>query len=391
MTEEKNLSLYFCKRPFNNIEIHLNGEVFVCCPSWLPESIGSLEHQTVGEIWNSPKAQMIRESVIDGSFRFCNKELCPYIQSTTLPLASRLEPKYQTILKEGVTVVDKFPENVMLDYDLSCNLSCPSCRTQKIMASSESDSFIKAQALTDKIQNQMIQDLGDGHMTLNVTGSGDPFASSVFRKFLENIDGSRYPNLKIDFQTNGLLLNEKMWSRLTGIHSNINRIMVSIDAAKSTTYSIVRRDGVWQNLLENMNFLVQLRRQKRFSLLQARFVVQKNNYAEMTQFSKLFLKSGVDSIEFSLLSDWGTWSKDKFAEQCVWRIDHPEHHQFLECLADPILNHQRVFLGNVQPFQKKVSAIYAKNIFYKTSLMRQKIQNFFIRFKINVSKFLWGP
>jgi len=38
------------------------GEVYLCCPSWLNTSVGNLAYQSVDEIWNGPIAQDIRRS-----------------------------------------------------------------------------------------------------------------------------------------------------------------------------------------------------------------------------------------------------------------------------------------------------------------------------------------
>jgi MoaA/NifB/PqqE/SkfB family radical SAM enzyme len=397
MNKEKDLTGYYCSKPFDNIEVHLKGEVFFCCPSWLKTSIGDLETQQIKEVWNSPKAQMIRESILDGSYRHCDKTMCPYIQSSKLEVFEDLSFDLQKKISEKKLILEDLPEKVMLVYDLSCNLSCPSCRTQKIIAPPGSESFKKVEFLTDKINDEFIKTLGEGHLLLNITGSGDPFASGVFRKFLENLEGEKYPNLKIDLQTNGLLFNPKMWEKLSKIHKNINQICVSIDAVDEETYTVVRRDGSWPILVENMKFLAKLRKLKKFNLLQARFVVQKSNYKEMDKFAKYFLKLGCDVIEFSILSDWNTWKKDVFDEQCVWHENHREYLSFLMLLSNHIFGNQRVFLGNLTPYRnlavdyKIRNTPFFKLVFYLFYSTTQRLVNILTRFKFAVSKHFFRP
>lgn len=66
------------------------------------------------------------------------------------------------------------------------------------------------------------------------------FASKVFREQLFQLDGSKYPNMRINLQTNGVLLTPKSWRRMKAIHANISAVIVSIDAATQPTYEITR-------------------------------------------------------------------------------------------------------------------------------------------------------
>jgi hypothetical protein len=77
MKSKINLKNYFCGVPFNSLEIH-NNVCFVCCPSWLPNKI-ELSEIPLKDIYNSEPIVDIRNSILDGSFKYCNKELCPYL------------------------------------------------------------------------------------------------------------------------------------------------------------------------------------------------------------------------------------------------------------------------------------------------------------------------
>ena len=41
-----------CTQPFNWCEIHTDGSVFACCPSWLSEPLGNLLQTPFQDIWN---------------------------------------------------------------------------------------------------------------------------------------------------------------------------------------------------------------------------------------------------------------------------------------------------------------------------------------------------
>ena len=71
------LKKYICGVPFNSLEIH-NNVCFVCCPSWLPNKI-EIGEIPLKDIYNSKPVVDIRNSILDGSFKYCDKELCPYL------------------------------------------------------------------------------------------------------------------------------------------------------------------------------------------------------------------------------------------------------------------------------------------------------------------------
>lgn len=385
----------YCTKPFSHFEVSGEGNAFLCCPSWLKTSIGDVKKESFENIWNSANAQKIRESIIDGSYRYCDKDLCPYLQSSFLKPLDELPEVFQKMIGEKQTVLEEKPEYVLLAYDQSCNLSCPSCRKEKIMTPLGSPEHLKYEGITEKIHRELVMK-SDRQMILNITGSGDPFASNVYRQYLENLKGKDLPHLKIDLQTNAVLFTPKMWERMEHIHSNIRNVFVSIDAAAEETYKVVRRDGNWPVLLNNMKFLAELRRQKKINLLQARFVVQKSNYREMESFARLFLGMGCDVIEFAQVVDWGTWGEREFKEQCVWEKNHPERGEFLRAVSAPFLSHERIFLGNLTAFHEEgvqfqlgTLPFFERQIF-RLRLFLQTTENVFIRRCVKISKRMLG-
>jgi len=392
MKSQTSLNKRYCSKPFSHFEVVGDGAAHLCCPSWLKTSIGDLNHDSLENIWNSETAQNIRSSIIDGSYRYCDHDICPYLKSGRLETLEELsESVREAVVKEQTEIIAR-PKYILLGYDFSCNLSCPSCRSKKIMVAKGSAEHKKIEDLTVKIDEAFIRPPSDEAIVLNITGSGDPFASNVYRTYLENLDGEKLSHLKIDLQTNGLLFSPKMWERMSKIHSNIRNVFVSIDAAREVTYPVVRREGNWSVLLSNMKFLAGLRKQKKLNLLQARFVVQKANYREMEEFARTFLKLGCDVIEFAQLVDWNSWSPNVFHNQCVWEKNHPERNEFLKALSKSFLSHERIFLGNLTELRKEAIAYQLATlpllpkILFILSHKYQELFNFLVAKKIALSK-----
>lgn len=348
----------FCANPFRQLDVYENGQLHQCCAAWLPTPVGNLKRDSMAEAWNSDAAQRIRASVLEGSFRYCDHQVCPAIQAGTLPTveqASR-DPRLADIIEQGRTRIEDLPEFINLCNDASCNLWCPSCREDRILHT-EGPGFERRAHLQDRIVQSLFAEPTDRRFCISVTGSGDPFASKVFRNFLFDLDGRDFPNLEINLQTNGVLLTPRTWERLVRIRDKVTSLLVSFDAATPETYSITRRGGHWPTLLDNVRALGEFRRRGELNFLRMDFVVQQANYREMPAFVELAKELGADRVGFSLLMDWGTWAPAEFRVRCVWRTDHPEFEAFLEVLRDPGLADPMVDLGNVQPYRDRALAL----------------------------------
>ncbi len=350
----KDLSRKFCSKPWEWFEVVSTGSVGVCCSDWLKKSIGNcLYSNDIMTIWNSPAAQEIRGSIQDGSFRYCNQEACHFIQNDTLPDKQNITDKrFRRILAEGIVIVEDFPMTIGLVYDESCNLRCPSCR-QELLYFKEGARYEKALKIHHTIESSLFSKPHDKHIELYMTGSGDPFASPIFRDLLYSLNGADFPNLVINLVTNGVLFT-RSWEKMKKLHHNIGNVIVSFDAATPETYAYTRRGGNWNQLLKNFEFMNELRRSGFIRKLEMDFVIQQKNYREMADFINLGKEYGnVDTVGFSLITNWGTYSPNEFKHHAIWRKDHPEFNDFLDILKDPIFDDPIVDLKNVKEYRAR--------------------------------------
>lgn len=361
----------FCEVPFEGFDVLPGGNVHLCCAAFMSKSVGNLFFQTHEEIWNSPDAQLVRESIHDGSFRYCDKLKCPRF-ADGLPAASSViedtaassapvardwmgrsvsHGRLVPIVEGKLTDLAVAPSKINLSFDKTCNLACPSCRTDFIAAkSAERDSMLT-------LANAKIMPLLETASLVTVTGSGDPFASKTFRTILRSIDPERCPELMVQIATNGVLFTPQEWDRIAHLHGRIAGVNVSIDAACPETYDVVRRGGDWSRLLANLEFLTGLVRKGAFATVNLCFVVQALNWREMPAFVRLGRDLGVDQVYFSLLENWGTFNSAQFAANAIHFEKHPEHRQFRQLLAtSPELDDPIVWLGSSLPNLRAVAA-----------------------------------
>ena len=109
-----------CRDLHQQVHVGYKGELHLCCPTWMPWVVGNINEQTIKEYLNSSDHQKIINSTNNGSFEFCDHSICPEIQSHLKTGTSK------ALVSKSEYVVDS-RLMLLLDYDKSCNLQCPSC------------------------------------------------------------------------------------------------------------------------------------------------------------------------------------------------------------------------------------------------------------------------
>jgi hypothetical protein len=343
----------FCAKPFTWFEVSRGreeGEVFLCCPGWLKRPVGNLVRQSVAETWNGEAAQDIRRSILDGSFEYCDASLCPHIQEISGPvqrIQDVTDPVLRGVIREGLTVLPYGPREVNCAHDRSCNLSCPSCRTELIIETGRRDEILG-------VQRKLAQEALVDAETLYITGSGDPFGSPFFRKWLQTMRRTDMPRLRtLHLHTNGLLWTPQVWETIPAeIRALIRSAEISIDAASPETYAVNRRGGSFETLLARLEFIQSLRLAGPLERLTMSMVVQENNFQQMREFVHLGKRFGADTAYFSRLADWGTFDPEDLRNRSVHRADHPRHRALLDVLSDGLFDDPIVCLGNLTELRR---------------------------------------
>lgn len=334
-----------CATPFRQLDV-LERSTHQCCASWLKTSAGDLSQSDWQDVWNSPTAQAIRASVMDGSYRYCNKIACPRIQAGDWTPETDLaqDPAWATAVAEGRTEVLQGPEIVNLAYDRTCNLSCPSCRTERFAANDTE------RAAFDLMQERAILPMLKNANRVMVTGSGDPFASKNFRRLLEQLTPEEYPELRFQVMTNGMLFTPAQWAQFPTLHRRTAVLKISIDAATGPTHELLRRGARWPVVLENMKFAGELTKAGLIEHFFLVFVVQEENFREMGAAVDLGHEVGATCVYFARITNWGTFTDAEYRDKSVFLPTHPHHAPFLEAMQDPRLLDPLAFLGDLLPF-----------------------------------------
>jgi hypothetical protein len=114
-----------------------------------------MSERPVADVWNSKDAQKIRRSILDGSFKYCRRDVCPYLQRIDGPVQRVEDVKDERLLEiiqKELTIVPFGPSDIICCFDQSCNLSCPSCRQRVIMETAHADAIVDIQ---NRLENEV--------------------------------------------------------------------------------------------------------------------------------------------------------------------------------------------------------------------------------------------
>lgn len=323
---------YICSVPFTSIEVQDHNN-FLCCASWLTKSLP--KGLSVKDSWNSSEAKDIRNSILDGTYKYCDSTQCPFLHKIESgdshnlqgPIYSKdnLSNELSKVIELHRNDIDYSPSVVQFSFDRTCNLKCPSCRIDLIVGDKKKIESVKA--TIEEIENEYSNDI----KVLYITGSGDPFISVGFRDFLRNFNPKKYPKLeKIHLHTNATKWNREMWDSMKSIHPYVKTCEISIDAGTKDTYeNKTRIGGSWDELIDNLKFISTIPTLKK---IKPSFVVQNHNYKEMGLFYDMMfgLFGKKSNIFFGKINNWGTFSDEDFLEHQVWNPNHINYSDFIE-------------------------------------------------------------
>ena len=282
-----------CPRPFDTVLIDKTGSCYACeCQSWLPQSIGNLQIKSLKEIINGSMHKHLQSSIDDNTYRYCNEHQCSYILS-------------DSEFNFGMN----YSMNIRLAIDNSCNLKCPSCRTDLIFHKSGS-AYNLGIKLADKINEWLWQ--YNNSVQVHIGSDGDPFASHVYRHFMQTTPKSN--NIKYSILTNGVMFKE-FHPKVPKVIQNLSELGISIDGATKETYEKLRLGGKWDKILENLESMAEAKNKYGFTFI-FHFVVQKDNFHEMENIIDMAEKYNADHVYLNKIEDWGTMQS--FNQQNIW-------------------------------------------------------------------------
>jgi len=256
----------------------------------------------IKKVWNSKELIEFRRSILDGSYKYCDEKVCPFLSSKKFEKAT--EKALQNI-QEKDPYLKYFPPEIAANIDSSCNLCCPSCRSKPDRKPDH------------RTYHRFIEILKSGVESVSFNSSGELFFNRHFLKIMREFSSKDFPALK-NFRviTNGTLLNRTMWFSLSDDFKKcLSDIDVSVDTFSEETYKIIRPGSSFKNLQKNVKIISEIRESGEINNFNLRFVLQKKNHKELVEIVKRTIELKPDSIVIQTVCNWHNYSVSFFEKE----------------------------------------------------------------------------
>ncbi|MHC4663838.1 MAG: PIG-L family deacetylase [Planctomycetota bacterium] len=189
------------------------------------------------------------------------------------------------------------PEWMVIELTARCNLKCKMCIWRDNIFNHNNMSV----DLSDEILERLSGPMSAVKYITIAGGRGEPLMHPKFGGYFRRIREIN-PDAVIHLESNGLLLDRKTRELL--INNRLTNIMLGMDAATPETYGRIRKGGDFDKLVSNAESLVQERNDNNstYPRVGINFVVQMDNFREMSRIVELAAESGVDGVNFANLN-----------------------------------------------------------------------------------------
>lgn len=370
-----------CERGWEYAQITDNdGSVEIC--SWASmhfSRIGQLTENTMYDIWHGERAEEFRKSLIDGSYRFCEKEKCPWIANGTL----------ESHMREYDGVLD-YPTILSLSYDKSCNYACKCC--------ADNGSGVKVPPCPQEKQRRIDEEVNkfiDSVRIISANGRGELFAGKHILQALHDWKPNRPANeIAVILETNGSMFDEKHWEQIKNLGQYDLKVSITVMGFDEATYQFLSGTALpVQKIVDNLHFVKKLRQKGIINMFEIGTVIQERNFREMPQFTKRCIEEfGVDCVRLrpyfpfgEVLDPGAKWLYD------VRNPQHPYYSEYVKVMADPIFKHPKAMmwsgseLSNVgaNPYQKDKVNFDIIKLFAVDEQMSEKLAGYFANLGID--------
>lgn len=329
------MSMKVCKRGLNDIWINENnGQVRIC--GWSNFYIGSLLESTIEEIWHGEKAKAFRESMLDGSYRYCNHAKCPHCANEQL----------EDMLVEYK--IPELPKYASLSYQLQCNYACKFCRTEHyIPCECERNNYIKIESEIKKML--------PGLQTLSSNGAGEFFCSDSIMHFIS--ENTINPKTNILIETNGSLFNEMNWKKIEKLGKHNLEVAVTVHSFNEDTYKYLSGTNLpVKNIMDNLKFISKLRDEGIINKFEIATVICERNFRDMPQFvEKCLNEYSMDKIRLRFFEPYGVMDTSTEWFYDVRNEFHPYYDEFVSVMSNKIFDNPKVWKwqGNTKSLQSE--------------------------------------
>lgn len=180
-----------------------------------------------------------------------------------------------------------YPTFVSIETCNRCNLHCPECAVGKNLTTTKNFS------LDMDLYISLLDEIGDKLLNTIFYFQGEPLLNKNFDKYI--LEAKKY-NIYTQLSTNAQITSDETIDKI--IYSKLDRIIISIDGITEENYQKYRIGG---KLIRVIEFIEKLNSRKKelkskYPLIEAQFIVFRNNEKEIDDFKLAAKKWGVNFI-----------------------------------------------------------------------------------------------
>jgi molybdenum cofactor biosynthesis enzyme MoaA len=214
-------------------------------------------------------------------------------------------------------------EQMQLEITTLCNMNPPCAMCERSWSSSRSFN------MKDDV-TQHFRDLIAPDAEVCLLGQGEPLMNPHLWDLVDRLTSD---NRKIGFSTNGLLMDHAQCKHI--VTRQLGWINISVDAASVDTYHRIR-GGDFQMLCDNIKTLSSLRTGKYPEII-INMLIMKTNKHEVSAFSHLAIKLGVDKVQYHVLNPAASPGRETMAPNGERFIYEDE---MIQCREDDVVMSQ---------------------------------------------------
>lgn len=263
-----------CYAPFSNLYFDNLGNVHVCCYNWR-FTVGSVLRNSIGEIWNGPAINQIRDRL--SVYEFANGcELCD-VQTAGGVLSGAKITQFDRFA--GSTASPVWPAQMEFSISNACNLECVMCdgnHSSAIRAHRERRPpmpRVYSETILDSMRPYL------AHLTQAKFLGGEPFLVVEHYRLWDIMieDGLA---TRCHVTTNGTQYNDRISDYMDRLPFGF---AVSLDAATKDTYEAIRVNASFAEVMRNCRRFSDYARERKTSF-SFTFCLMRTNWREFGDF-----------------------------------------------------------------------------------------------------------
>jgi|GEM_PF-5245778 radical SAM protein with 4Fe4S-binding SPASM domain len=176
-----------------------------------------------------------------------------------------------------------------LDASTRCNLECIFCLRVFV-------ELPPAKQVTREQMARLAEQAFDGCSGISMSLGAEPLMNTQFEEIVDLF--GEYPYVFTTMTSNGIPLNERK-ARLL-VEKGYKEISISIDGVKKETYESIRKGAKFEQLIENLKRLQEIKREmgSPYPRLKFHFAMMKRNVEEMPAYVDMAHELGAEIIRF---------------------------------------------------------------------------------------------